>query len=93
MTLRDVDELVRRWKIMRVDTVTRNQLFMRSNFEREEPEHASNFNEYVQGDDKQQDTGDVRQQDKETMGHMRSGQLYPPETEANKSLIKEISIN
>ncbi len=49
---------------MRVDTVTGNQLCMRSNFEREESEHASNFNEYVIDDDEQQDKSDDEQQDK-----------------------------
>ena len=88
MTLRDPDELLRRLETMRVDTVTRNELWMRSNCEREESEHASNFNERHE-----QDTSDDEEQDKVTTGHMRSGQLYPADAEANKSLIKEISIN
>ena len=87
MTLRDKDELVRRWKILRVDTHTHNQLFMRSNCVRDEPEHESNINE----DDPELDEGDDQQED--TTGYMRSGQLYPADAEANKSLIKEISIN
>ena len=86
MTLRDTDELLRRLDTMRVDTVTRDEVWLRSNCEREESEHASNFNERHE-----QDTSDDEEQDKVTK--IRSGQLYPPATEANKSLNKEISIN
>ena len=91
MTLRHANELVRRWEFMRVDTVTCEEFCMRSNFEREESKHASNLNITVTGDNEQQDTSDDEQQDKVTK--IRSGQLYPPATEANKSLNKEISIN